>query len=200
MKATRTCSIPECTSPVAAKGYCNSHYQRTRRYGDPLVSKATKWLGVPFWERVSVVPDAESCWPWLGPLVGDGRGRIRHNGRTEFAYRVSWELTHGPIPSGMFVCHHCDNPACVRPEHLFLGTPADNSSDMARKGRARTGDGSRIPRGDASPHTRYSDEMVEVIRQRHAGGATQAELVRQTGISQTQMSRILNGQSRKRTA
>ncbi len=65
------------------------------------------------------------------------------NGRRLIASRAAWEMVNGPIPTGMFACHHCDNPPCVRPDHLFLGTPKDNTEDMLRKGRAHWQKGNR---------------------------------------------------------
>ncbi len=77
------------------------------------------------------------CWEWNGVLNQGGYGRIFINGKGQMAHRVSYQLVCGPIPDGMLVLHKCDNPCCIRPEHLFLGTHQDNSDDMIRKGRGR---------------------------------------------------------------
>ena len=77
----------------------------------------------------------DGCWVWIGAKT-NGYGVICIGGtKTRQAHRVSWELENGPIPDGMCVCHHCDNPSCVRPDHLFLGTRADNNRDRDAKGR-----------------------------------------------------------------
>lgn len=96
-----------------------------------------------FWMYVKRA-DGDGCWEWTGQRSREGASRRRGAGYGQFmgtwtrivqAHRYSWELHNGPIPGGMFVCHRCDNPGCVRPDHLFLGTPKDNTDDMVRKGR-----------------------------------------------------------------
>jgi hypothetical protein len=90
-----------------------------------------------FWSKVDKSGDC-----WLFKTVGtDGYAKFWHKGTSTHASRTAYELTYGPIPDGMVVCHHCDNPRCVRPEHLFLGTPKDNTQDMIRKGRFANGRG-----------------------------------------------------------
>lgn len=88
-----------------------------------------------FWSRVDTSGD---CLVWTGAKTPKGYGVLTLNGRRWYAHRLSYTLTNGPIPDGLFVCHRCDHPPCVRPDHLFLGTMQENFADMRRKGRART--------------------------------------------------------------
>jgi hypothetical protein len=87
-----------------------------------------------FWERVDKDTSPTGCWLWTGGK-NHGYGRISFNGKNFLAPRIAWEFTNGPIPDGLDVLHRCDNPPCVRPDHLFLGTLKDNYDDMVQKGR-----------------------------------------------------------------
>jgi len=87
-----------------------------------------------FWSRVN---KTDGCWLWAGAVAKNGYGYVRWGNRLEVASRIAWELTHREkIPDSMYICHSCDNPTCVNPEHLFMGTPHDNYVDCIVKGRA----------------------------------------------------------------
>jgi len=91
-----------------------------------------------FWERVCKLPGEGACWEWTGFRNPGGYGTIGKGGDKSpklLAHRVSWEIANGPIPPGLYVLHHCDNPGCVRPSHLHLGTDADNQREMAQRRR-----------------------------------------------------------------
>ena len=88
-----------------------------------------------FWAKVSIQVEDFSCWVWQRNKSGKGYGRVRVNGRDVLAHRMSYTLVFGEIPEGLWVLHHCDNPSCVNPNHLFLGTHLDNMRDMVSKDR-----------------------------------------------------------------
>ena len=131
-----------------------------------------------FWEKVN---KTENCWLWMAGTTGEGYGSLRVVGhKTIKAHRYSWELHYGPIPDGLWVCHHCDIPACVRPDHLFLGTAADNCADKLMKGRGR------LPRGELTSWAKLTDADVREIRAAYAeGGITQQALARRYGVCST---------------
>ncbi len=86
-----------------------------------------------FWDKVEII---NGCWLWMASRRSPkGYGQVVRYGKPQSAHRVSWELANGPIPKGLCVLHKCDNPPCVNPSHLFLGTPKDNADDSIRKGR-----------------------------------------------------------------
>ena len=112
---------------------------------------------------------------------------LMDRGKMRRAHRVSWEIHHGPIPEGLFVCHSCDIRNCVNPHHLFLGTPADNSKDMRLKRRSA--------RGERNGGAKLTEQ--EVIAIRESKDASISHLAKQFGVSYTCISRILRGETWK---
>lgn len=142
-------------------------------------------LAERFWERVDTSGD---CWLWTGTGRGNGYGGLSVNGKNRSAHRIAWELTNGAIPDGLFVCHRCDNPACVRPEHLFLGTPRANIQDMMAKGRARFGD---APPGKG--RATLTPESVREVRRLATQGQSQRALARRYGVRSSAIYKLLHG-------
>lgn len=104
------------------------------------------------------------CWEWEGSLDKDGRGTFKFNGHSYPQGRFAWLMYRGPIPSGLFVCHHCDNPSCCNPQHLFLGTHQDNMRDRTLKGRDHLCAGKGHPPGADHPCATLTTEEVVAIR------------------------------------
>lgn len=108
-----------------------------------------------FWSKVL---KSEGCWMWNAYKDPAGYGSFGFRGTVQKSHRVAWQLSNGEIPNGMYVCHHCDNPSCVRPDHLFLGTPSENTQDCMRKGRRNTPAGfKQSPEWIAKRTTRLSE-------------------------------------------
>jgi len=145
-----------------------------------------------FMRHVEFEPNT-GCWLWSGAPGAGGYGVIRHDRRYQKAHRVSWALHNGFMPPRTVkVCHHCDTPACVNPDHLWLGSQADNVADMMAKGRHRS-----VPRfGDDNPMAALNGDQVWEIR--HAlrtGKWSQAAIARSYGVSKMTVCRISNWQT-----
>lgn len=143
-----------------------------------------------FWAKVRVGTTSE-CWPWQGSRhnrLPYGLFRVSRDPRDspKPAHRISWQLANGPIPAGMFVCHRCDNPPCVNPAHLFLGTPAENLADMRAKGR-----GPKPLRGENGTKAKLREDDVRNIRRRVAAGEMQKSLADEYGVSKAAVNLIV---------
>lgn len=148
-----------------------------RRAG--VIGKRIVSLEIRFWERVS---KTDSCWIWMASCTNDGYGTIKKGGKHVLTHRLSWHMAYGPIPDGLSVLHSCDNPPCVNPDHLFLGTQKDNMRDMINKGRY-VGKGNTI----------LTDAQVREIRKRYAqGGITYAKLGSAYGVSSSAVNHIVH--------
>jgi hypothetical protein len=150
-----------------------------------------------FWGKVN---KTDGCWLWTGKMMSGesnkrfpyGQLNVKH--RNLMAHRISYELTCGPIPPGMMVLHRCDNPICVRSDHLFLGTHQDNMDDMKAKGRSPTGyvAPEKRPRGERIGNATLTADTVLEIRSRYIPGRFGCKrLAQEYGISATHIKRIV---------
>ena len=146
----KTCQIDDCENKHVARGLCGKHYHRLWKNNEIKIRTAKE----RFEEKY--IPVTESgCWLWQGPLDSGGYGRFLIK-KTKLAHRASWMIFIGQIPDGMCVCHKCDVPSCVNPNHLFLGTTNDNIQDMVNK--------DRHARGERASAAKITEKQVLAIR------------------------------------
>jgi hypothetical protein len=179
-----------------------------------------------FWTKVDKcgpvpehVPELGPCWLWMASRFAGGYGRIDVNKHSKVAHRVAWGLVKGDIPDGLLALHRCDNPPCVNPDHLFLGTHKDNTQDALSKGRFAVGDRNAFhlykdrvlagqlkrleagpinhPSGDAHYLCKIPDAELPVIFERAAAGDYQYVIAADYGVTQGTISKILTNRTRK---
>jgi len=141
-----------------------------------------------FWSLVAITPSDGDCWEWSAARDARGYGYAGFMGRSHLAHRMAWIFTRGAIPSGMLVCHSCDNPPCCNPSHLFLGSHQDNSDDAVSKGR--------MAHGENHGRAVLSDDVVSAIKVLREEGATLRSLADTYGVSDVQIHMIVSGKSR----
>lgn len=205
--AMRTCSISGCERIRHAKGFCAQHYRLNNKYGTPT---PTCWCGEfahtnggrrgfsdlckkhtlikRFWEYVDIKGEDE-CWEWTGSKTAAGYGNFYWETEMRYAHRISVELDDRAIPDGWYICHKCDNPPCVNPSHLFVGTPKDNVWDKVGKGRDL--------RGENHPFAKLTNTEVEEIRKLASEGMWQADLARTYNVTPGHISDIVLGLKRR---
>lgn len=136
-----------------------------------------------FWMKVK--KREGTCWTWTAATDKDGYGVFWYNNKAQYAHRVSWQLTNGLITSDQVVCHRCDNPLCVRPDHLFLGSYYDNILDKVKKQRSSL--------NEQNPNSKLTKSQVRDIKKR-ASKETQTALAKEFGVSRKTIYLIINGQ------
>lgn len=178
-RVSATCQ--HCGSPFEISRA--DYLRRTNKHCSRACRRATNDPVKRFWSRVL---KTDACWLWTGPTYGIGYGQFSLT-RTKNvgAHRYSWELANGPIPAGMLVLHRCDVPACVNPDHLFLGTEQDNSNDMRDKGRACF--------GNKNASSKLTPENVRHIRAAYRFRGPVKALAKKYGVSVSTINRIARG-------
>jgi hypothetical protein len=180
MQATRICSVTDCQKPRCGKSrMCSMHLARWRRHGTTDSGRNMSGTLAERYERF-VVRRPDGCWDWVGAVNNSGYGKL---GRA-YAHRVSYEIHHGPIPTGMFVIHSCDNPPCTNPAHLRAGTAADNMADANSRGRLL---------GSPSSGQKITIEQAREIKRLRAAGWTRRQVSERFGIHMDNITEITSG-------
>jgi hypothetical protein len=143
-----------------------------------------------FWSKVDMSNGPESCWLWVGSCTPAGYGQVWFENRPRLAHRLAFFLIYDRWPT-LQLCHHCDNPPCCNPRHVFEGTAKDNADDRGMKGR------NNPPRGVGHPQTHLTEEDVREIRRLCAAGMPQAKVGLLFGIAQANAGRIARRESWK---
>lgn len=187
LKPRRWCSFPECAKQHYAKGYCRTHHARLARHGTvelqprkPRVVDLAQYIA----DRTEWAGD---CLEWSGLRDKNGYGVVGMRSNTARAPRFVWQALRGEIPAGLIIRHKCDNPPCVRIEHLELGTYLDNTRDKIERGRGAD--------GERNPAAKLTVEQVRRIREESAKGRSRAEVAAEFGMGTSQISRIVRGKS-----
>ncbi len=184
----KTCSVEECAGRYHARGFCNKHY-RQRLSSDELklIARKNRSPIERFLERI-VIADS-GCWEWQGSRDRQGYGHISTASKKMRVHRFSYQHYRKPIPDGLCVLHHCDNPPCCNPLHLYVGTPADNVRDKVSRGRHSFGEDCNT--------AKLTEGQVREIRRAHANGQTMRGLGRAYGVAESTVRDVVHQQSWK---
>lgn len=198
------CAKDGCEKLVNSRAtYCRNHFRtpeilenlarigRERRQTEETkrkIAKAhTKPIKQRFWSKVNI-KGLFDCWEWMAYKDKKGYGRCNFFTDT-LVHRIAWILIYGKIPKGLFVCHHCDNPSCVNPAHLFLGTHKDNMNDRDKKGRQSHSMGKK---GSKHNFARFTEEQIIAIRVLYQAGIRQYEIAKMYNVDKDHICLIVH--------
>ena len=174
-KNRKTCGQRECTNELK---------RRNAKAQAPAIADRFK---------MRVEKQSNGCWLWTGNMSKGGYGVIVIDGKPVRAHRLSYTLHRGEIPEGLFICHHCDNPSCVNPDHLYAGTHQQNMDDRTRRGRNHIPRGV-APRGAGNGMAKLNGEKVlEIKTALSSKSSSQSELARKYGVDPSLISKISSG-------
>ncbi len=185
--------IAQCGKRSNRRSLCRMHYARLVRHGDPLYTSVMSPID-RLLQNAKRLPNG--CLIFGGSHRSGVYGALVVDGKNTKAHRLSYQLQVGPIPDGMFVLHKCDTPLCIEPDHLFPGTPKDNTRDMMAKGRQKFFIGKVILRGERAPSAKLSDADVDAIRVAVFDGESQHSVARRYGVSQGHVSALIRKKKR----
>ena len=197
----KICIITGCNNKLIAKGLCSTHKKINKKYGTPT---PTCWCGEfaqtfvgnkeaselchehqllkTYWENVDV-KGKDECWEWQGSKTTAGYGSIYWYGKLKYAHRLSLEFIGQVIPDRYHACHKCDNPSCVNPNHLFVGSPRDNMQDKVSKGRHTF--------GEKHPNAKLTNSEVLEIRDMAEDGVFFSDIAKTFDVSESHISTIV---------
>lgn len=197
----KKCSVTGCNNKYRSIGFCSTHWKINKKYGTPIplcwcnepvqtfagnqsASKMCKehTLLERFWENVDIKGE-DDCWEWQGSKTPAGYGLFYWNDELKYTHRLSLEFKGEAIPPRWHACHKCDNPSCVNPNHLFIGTPRDNMLDKVSKGRHTF--------GENHPNAKLTNAEVLIIRDMAEDGVFFSDIAKTFGVSNSHISTIV---------
>lgn len=190
----RVCKEDDCYKPLKAKGWCSMHYYRFTVHGDPSVTLKVYGLDRSNVDAVKAYLDARSvdvggCRVWNTDNTSNRYGWVSSGNINQSAHSLSYEINVGSIPDGMNVLHRCDNGLCIRPEHLFLGSHAENMADKVAKGRQ--------VKGDRVNTSKLNEEAVIEIRRRLSDGDGHRDIALEYNVDESTIRAIRDGKTWK---
>lgn len=177
------CSAPGCEQDARVRGACSSHYYYLTRYGQ-FERPVDEMNRERFWRRVDV-GEPDECWFWMMRLDSNGYGHMSIRAKHCAAHRLAWEFTNGPVPDGRWVLHHCDNPPCCNPAHLYIGHHAENTLDAIERDRYK--------HGELHPRAKLTKKQVDEIRRLRKEGWKYRDLAEKFGVSITTAQQAFTG-------